>query len=110
MTRNTIIAALIVIVTGAGIWIVLGGSGAHKTIAGMGDFDAEFYACKEKVFEDLMHPLELVFLDNTEWHAGDAAEFSVGGKLQFPNVEGGLDIFAYQCLSRDGKIQNMEIR
>ncbi len=110
MARNTIIAALIVVVAGVGIWMVLGGSGAPKVIAGAGTFDAEVYACQDKVFEDLQHPLELVFVDNTEWHAGDAAELSVGGKLQIPNVQGRLDTMAYQCLSRGGQIESMEIR
>ena len=110
MTKNAIIAASIVVVAAAAIWMWLGGSDQPQVVAGVGAFDAEIFACKDKVFEDLQHPLELVFVENTEWHAGDATELTVGGTLRTPNVEGRLDTMAYQCLSRAGQIVSMEIR
>jgi len=109
MNRTTIILTVAVVLAGAGAWAVFYGGGGAKTVPGEGAYGDEQYQCQDKIFEDLQHPLELVFLENQIWHTADGEDLTVGGKLQSPNVEGGTDTMEYSCLIRRGKILNIDI-
>ena len=109
MNRTTIILAVAVVLAGAGAWGVFGGGGGAKTVPGEGAYGDEQYQCQDKIFEDLQHPLEMVFLENQFWHATDGEDLTVGGKLQSPNVEGGIYTMEYSCLIRGGKILSVDI-
>ncbi|MBT3395724.1 MAG: hypothetical protein HN423_00905 [Alphaproteobacteria bacterium] len=78
-------------------------------MSGEGAYGDELYACQDKIFEDLQHPLELVFLESQEWHAAGDEDLTVGGKFQMPNVEGGTDTMDYSCLIRRGEILNIDV-
>jgi len=110
MKRTPIIVAVVVVLAGAGAWAIFGGSGEPKQVAGAGDYGDELFACQDKIFEDLQHPLELVFIEAREWHTADGEELSVGGTLQLSNVDGGTDTMDYSCNMRGGEILNVDIR
>ena len=110
MNRTTIIVAVVVVLAGAGAWAMFGGSGGPKQVAGAGEYRDELFACRDKIFEDLQHPLELVFIESRNWHTADGAEINVGGTLQLPNVAGGTDTMDYSCRIRGQDILNIDIR
>ena len=109
MNRATIILAVAVVLASAGAWAIFGGGGEAKIVSGEGIYGDELYACQDKVFEDLQHPLELVFIESRDWHAADDDELTVGGMFQMPNVDGGTDTMDYSCLMRGGKILFVDI-
>ena len=109
MNRTAIVVATVVVLAGAGAWAIFAGSGGPKVVAGAGEYEDQLYACQDKIFEDLQHPLELVFVESKDWHTADGAEIDVGGILQVPNVDGGTDTMEYSCQIRGNKIFNLDI-
>ena len=109
MNRTIIILAMAVVLAGAGAWAIFGGGSETKIVSGEGAYGDELYQCQDTIFEDLQHPLELVFLESEDWHAVGDEDLTVGGKLQMPNVEGTTDTRNYSCLIRSGEFMSFSI-
>ena len=109
MNRTTVIVSVVVVLAVAGAWALFDVSGGPKQVAGAGAYGVELGECQDKIFEDLQHPLELVFLEARNWHTADNEDITVGGTFQAPNVDGGTDTMDYACKILGGEIMNVDI-
>src|SRR5262245_57849398 len=103
--RNLIAAAVVLVAAAGGAWYAYGALFGSSVNAGAGDHQQALADCQERIFEDEMHPADMKFLDQTVWHEGTAADFTIGGKLS--RVDYGLGrtmTFNYQCKVHGGRI------
>ena len=78
--------------------------------AGPGAFGEELLACQDMVFQVAMQPLEMEFLDAETWHAGDSQELRIGGLLRLLDAKLRPVHYEYECLVRNGRIINSQMK
>ena len=78
---------------------------------GVGEFGYEFSSCQEEVFADLMEPADLVWATGTEWHEGTPQVAHIGGTFTRVDMRTGKRRgFAYDCVARNRRIMNANVK
>jgi hypothetical protein len=108
VSRNLVIIALLAgVIAAAGIAVVLTRGGPRD---GAGAYAEEVVRCQDDIFGTAMHPADMVFEDDTEWHEASRDHVEVGGVLSVLNEAGQRVGHNYDCAFERGILQTANLR
>ncbi len=109
MRRNRvlILAAAAVLLAGATIACYANDDGVR---AGVGPFAADMTRCRDRVFQELRYPDPIEYIEDTVWHTGEPAHFTIGGLVRLRGGNAQPFTHSYECEAEGGRILRVEVR
>ncbi len=105
--RALIVTGALLLAGGAAVAWFLNDDGVRP---GVGPFAADMTRCRERVFQDLRYPDPIEYIEDSLWHTGDAAHFTIGGLVRLRGGNGLPFTHSYQCEAEGGRILRVEVR